>query len=248
MAAILAIMPNLGIFCIKGLVTSDREIYPKYWEVKKVYQPVTIAPVNLKPGKVAIKVTNRNSFLNLSEYEARWSVTDSDGKELQSGVLGPIDCAPGKQAEIKIPVEQIRNPKPGAEFWLRVSFHTKTDSLWAKAGYEIAWQQMKLEVKTPAIPKIKTSDLPTLKFTQNLDAVQIQGTNFTATFNRAAGTLTSLIYDGHQMISQAKDFPGGPILQVWRAPTDNDKGFGKWLATRLARGWFKQLGPPRGFV
>src|SRR6185369_1838418 len=31
--------PNLGVFCIKGIVTSDRELYPKYWEVKKVYQP-----------------------------------------------------------------------------------------------------------------------------------------------------------------------------------------------------------------
>ncbi len=96
--------PNLGIFCIKGVVTSDREIYPKYWEVKKAYQSVAIAPVNLKPGKVTIKVTNRNSFLNLKEYEARWSVTDSDGKELQSGVLGPVDCAPGKTCEVEIKI------------------------------------------------------------------------------------------------------------------------------------------------
>ncbi len=127
-------VPNAGGFDIKGLVSADREIFPKYWEVKKVYQPVEIEPVNLKPGKVEIKITNRNSFLNLTNYEARWSVTSSDGKEIQSGILNPIDCAPGKFREIKIPVEKIRSAKPGEEFWLRVSFHTKTDSLWAKAG------------------------------------------------------------------------------------------------------------------
>ena len=64
-------VPNHGGFCIKGLVFGDRTVQPKYWEVKKVYQPVLIEPVSLKPGKVVIKVTNRNSFLNLNEYEVQ---------------------------------------------------------------------------------------------------------------------------------------------------------------------------------
>jgi beta-galactosidase len=243
--------PNLGIFCIKGLVTSNREIYPKYWEVKKVYQPMAIQPVNLKPGKAAVRVTNRNSFLNLNEYEARWSVT-SDGEEIQSGALNPIDCAPGKQIEVKIPIEKIQPGTPasgtarsggtsvravpeagvpgGAEFWLRVSFHTKTDSLWAKAGYEIAWQQMKLEVKTPAIPKIKTSNLPPLTVGESLALIHIGGTNFYVAFSRMSGTLISLKYDGRELLSQNSDGFAGPVLQIFRAPTDNDKGFGKWLA------------------
>ena len=111
--------PNHGGFCIKGLVNAEREIFPKYWEVKKVYQPMTIEPVDLKPGKVEVKITNQNSLLNLTNYEARWSVTSSEGKEIQSGNLNPIDCAPGKPIEIKIPVEKIRGVKFGEEFWLR---------------------------------------------------------------------------------------------------------------------------------
>jgi beta-galactosidase len=223
-------VPNHGGFCIKGLVSAEREIFPKYWEVKKVYQPVTIEPVNLKPGKVEVKVTNRNSFLNLSDYEARWSVTDSDGKEIQSGVLKPIDCAPGKSCELKIPVEKIRNPNLGAEFWLRVSFQTRTDSVWAKAGYEVAAQQTQLEVETPAISKIEASDLPSLNLIQNADAVKIEGTNFSATFSRAAGTLTSLDFHGREIFAATTNEFSGPVLQLFRAPTDNDKGFGKWLA------------------
>ena len=222
-------VPNHGGFAIKGLVNAEREIFPKYWEVKKVYQPVAIAPVNLKPGKVAIKVTNRNSFLNLNGYEARWSVTSSEGEIIQTGVLSPVDCAPGKSCVVKIPVEKIRSPKMGEEFWLRVSFHIKTDSLWAKAGHEIAWQQMALEAggarERPPHPSAGNQKLGLI---QDGDTVKISGTNFSVTFSRATGTLTSLNFDGRETL--ATNGLGGPVLQLFRAPTDNDKGFGKWLA------------------
>jgi len=219
--------PNLGIFCIKGIVSSDRDIYPKYWEVKKVYQPVAVTPVNLKPGKVSVKITNRNSFVNLADYETRWSVTDSDGAEIQSGMLNPIDCAPGKSIEVKIPV--TKPTSDAAEFWLRISFHTKQDSLWAKAGFEIAWQQMKLDVTTTPKPApVQASSYLTLA--QNGDAVTIDGTNFSATFSRTAGTLTSLKFNARETLAQTTDGPVGPVLQIFRATTDNDRGFGKWLA------------------
>jgi len=167
--------------------------------------------------------------LNTSEYEARWSVTGSDGKEIQSGILNLVDCMPGKQIEVKIPADQIRNPKPGDEYWLRVSFYTRTDSLWAKAGHEIAWQQMKLDVKTPAIPKIKAGKLP-LTIAESSALVHIAGTNFSVAFSRFSGTLASLEYGGRELLSQDSDDYAGPVLQIFRTPTDNDKGFGKWLA------------------
>jgi beta-galactosidase len=258
-------VPNHGGFCIKGLVFGDRTVQPKYWEVKKVYQPVAIEPVSLKPGKVAVKFTNRNAFLNLNEYDVRWSVT-SDGVVLQSGALKPIDGGPGKAVEVKIPVGKeafslerrapsrpegnipdhnraetvLGAPIRSGEYWLRVSFYTRTNARWAPAGQEIAWEQMPLAMK----PTTRASSaapgagaLPALKLNQNGDTVQIAGTNFTATFSRSAGTLTSLVYSGHEMLATNRppeggttNSPAGPILQVWRAPTDNDKGFGNWLA------------------
>jgi beta-galactosidase len=260
-------VPNHGGFCIKGLVFGNRTVQPKYWEVKKVYQPVQIEPVSLKPGKVMVKVTNRNSFLNLNEYEVRWSVT-CDDVVLQSGMLNLVDCAPGKLVEVKIPVETIQNPsrkigapdsgparktdhagsEPGApigsgEYWLRVSFHTRTNGLWAPAGYEIAWEQMLLAAsgsRGRSPHQIGGSQSSPLRKLDDGDTVQINGANFTATFSRSAGTLVSLVYGGREMLALSEpsrdgrdltpNSPVGPILQVWRAPTDNDKGFGNWLA------------------
>jgi beta-galactosidase len=222
-------VPNHGVFCIKGLVSSDRVPNPTYYEVQKVYQPIAIEPADLKPGKVRIKVTNRNSFTGLANYQAQWSVTDSDGDTIQSGPLPPITCEPGKVIEVKVPVRPIRNPKFGDEFWLRVSFHTLAASPWAPAGFEVASEQMKLPVKTPSSPP-PGPNVSLLKLEQTNGEVIIEGTAFSAKFNQALGTLTSLRYGDREMLSPTANEMAGPVLQLFRAPTDNDKGSGKWLS------------------
>jgi beta-galactosidase len=251
-------VPNHGGFAIKGLVSAEREIFPKYWEVKKVYQPIQIEAVNLKPGKVAVKMLNRNSFLNLTNFEARWAIShfaqcemNGDGEERESGKLNPVDCAPGKSLVVKVPIGTpasgtVRSQKkhgravpeagvPG-EAWLRVSFHARTDSPWAKAGDEVAWQQFKLETKPAARAKVAAPGTGARRrpsFADDGATVKISGANFSATFSRAAGGLTSLQFNGREMLAGNSEPTGkmpGPRLQLFRAPTDNDKGFGKWLA------------------
>ena len=134
-------------------------------------------------------------------------------------------------------MEKIENPagsETGAlvrsgEYWLRVDFHTRTNGLWVAAGHEIAWEQMPLAVKThkQKIGDSRSSPLRMFDCATN-NSVRIEGPDFAATFSRAAGTLVSLVYGGREMM--ATNGPAGPVLQVWRAPTDNDKGFGNWLA------------------
>jgi len=223
-------VPNHGGFCIKGLVSAERAVYPKYWEVKKVYQPVAIDAVHLQPGKVSVKITNRHAFINLNTCDLRWTVTDSEGQTLQAGTLPPLDCAPGQSSLIRVPVAPIA-AKAGAEYWLRLSVHTRTDALFARAGWELAGQQLPLAVPRVRTPPAPTPHvLPALQTRPTGDAVVIAGTNFSLTFSRAAGTLTSLQWAGTELLFTATNQPGGPVLQWFRAPTDNDKGFGKWLA------------------
>jgi beta-galactosidase len=78
--------------------------------------------------------------------------------------------------------------------------------------------------------KIETSGLPLLNLIQNGDLMKIEGTNFSAVFSKTVGTLTSLKFNGREMLFQNTNEIAGPVLQLFRAPTDNDKGFGKWLA------------------
>jgi beta-galactosidase len=80
------------------------------------------------------------------------------------------------------------------------------------------------------VPKVNAGDLPPLKLTESGDAVRIEGSGFAARFSRGAGTLVSLVYGGREILAPGTSEIGGPVLQIWRAPTDNDRGFGKWLA------------------
>jgi beta-galactosidase len=228
-------VPNLGVFCLKGIVASDRTIPPKYWEVKKVYQPVLVELAKANSSKVVVRLANRHHFLNLNEFEARWSII-SDGAVLQSGTLPPLNIPPETSLEVKVPLKPIRRPGVGAEYWLRVSFHTKRETLWAPAGHEIAWQQLQIPVKTPDAPSLKTRNLPALTLNDHDGRVRVEGASFSVEFKRSSGTLASLTYDGRNMLATNCDTPG-PVLQAWRAPTDNDRAFGKWLA----RDW-KQAG------
>jgi beta-galactosidase len=141
---------------------------------------------------------------------------------------------------IKIPAAKIVQPKPGSEFWLRVSFHLRTNSLWAPAGFEVAWQQLKLKVESPPVLQIHAGKYPAITIRQDDNGVLVGNTNFNVGFSRKTGTLDQYAFspvlangakgvEGHEFLSP------GPIqslngLQAWRAPTDNDKGFGKWLA------------------
>jgi Beta galactosidase small chain. len=49
-------------------------------------------------------------------------------------------------------------------------------------------------------------------------------------WNLKEGSLKSLVYGKQEMLSNPKDMPAQPIFQAFRAPIDNDKSFGNWLA------------------
>ncbi|MHC4740248.1 MAG: glycoside hydrolase family 2 TIM barrel-domain containing protein, partial [Planctomycetota bacterium] len=85
--------PNDGNFCINGLVFPDRKIPPKMWEVKRVYQYITVEPEELTTGK--IKVCNKYFYTNLNEFDVAWNLSE-DGKVIQKGTIRPLDIAPGQ--------------------------------------------------------------------------------------------------------------------------------------------------------
>lgn len=53
---------------------------------------------------------------------------------------------------------------------------------------------------------------------------------FSAVFDTQTGLLVSLRYGGPELLASNPELPQGGRLQAFRAPTDNDRGFGKWLA------------------
>ena len=229
--------PNLKAFCFNGLLMSDRETTPKYWEVKKVYAPVQLAVNN---GQLI--VTNRNHHIDLSQYRCLWTLT-IDGKQKEQGEITLPKVAPGESETITLPAFRSLSDKKAlnrkgnnsnstntlSDCQLKVSIVLKSDALWAKAGHEVTWEQFCLQKGD-----LLSADLinkGALQVKEDDKSLSVSGRGFSVQWEKkGTGSMTSLTYNSKEILAYPDDFPVQPVTQAFRAPTDNDKSFGNWLA------------------
>ncbi len=207
---------NSSNFCLNGIVDPARNPKPALWECKKVFQNITVKAQNLNSG--IIKITNLYDFTDLDSFEAFWQLFE-DGKELQNGIVKLPQIKPNQSTELKIPFTKPQL-SAGAEYFLRIGFKTKNTTSWADKGHEVAWQQFKLPFSLP-IKKLDTKIIQTLTESQDNSTITITGNDFTVTFSKKSGDLTSLKQINNEFIVQPL------VANFWRPTTDNDRGGGK---------------------
>jgi beta-galactosidase len=213
--------PNLKAFCFNGIVMSDREITPKYEEVRKVYQPIEIKRVNSD-----IQIINRHHHTDLSAYKCNWTITYY-GKIKYKGELNIPDLQPGDTTLITSPYSMAVLPQ--GDFNLNIYFSLNKETSWAKAGHIIAYEQFNIQSGKLAAKDISNRGKLTVK-TEN-ESLIANGKSFSIKWNLKQGSLASIIYNNKEILAhQANEFENQPVIQAFRAPTDNDKGFGNWLA------------------
>jgi beta-galactosidase len=209
-------------FCANGVIAADRSVHPAYYEVKKVYAYAKAEAVNPQSG--VIRLINRNLFTPLEdEYSVAWSVS-ADGEPLQGGTLGGVSVAPLGEQTITVPFNLSALPK-GKELILTISFYTKNDHPWAKAGYEQAFDQFILRSAAQRLPR-KTGN--GVRVVQEGKELTVFGVNFSATFN-SKGALKSLKYDDIEQLTS----PVRP--NFYRPLTDNDRGWTTAVFPKLRR-------------
>jgi beta-galactosidase len=214
--------PNLKAFCLNGVVMSDREITPKYMEVKKIY-----APVALQLEDRSLKVINRNHHTGTGQYRCYYLLTVNGGR-LRTGELALPEIAPGDSAGVALPV--WGDHPPGADVRLRVSIVLRNDCLWAKRGHEVAWEQFCLQAGSLASRAGSLTPTLTQREGAGTLSLSFKGGRGEAVWDMQSGNLLSLRYGGLEMLANPEDIPAQPWAQAFRAPTDNDRGFGNWLA------------------
>ncbi len=199
-------------FCINGLIFPDRKVQPELYEVKKVYQNILFEPQNLEKG--LIKIKNEFFFTDLEEFNFHYTIL-RNGKILQKGYVKPFSLKPQKEKTIKIDIEKELLKKEG-EYFLNVYASLKEDKRWAKKGFIVAYEQFKIKGKYREKER-KISDK--LKIEADNSYLQIKGKNFRIKFSKNSGTIEELFYYGKSVIKDSN----GPVLNVFRAPVDNDK-------------------------
>ena len=135
---------------------------------------------------------------------------------IQQGRFPTLDLAPGAETVLTAAFKKF-TPKPGAEYFLRVSFALAKDELWAKKGYEVAAAQFKLPIEAPAVAA-DVAGMKPLKLKQDDRQITISGDGFSVVFDKTEGTISRLVRDGVNLLLPG----GGPKLHLWRAPHRND--------------------------
>jgi beta-galactosidase/evolved beta-galactosidase subunit alpha len=211
--------PNDATFVIDGLLFPDRVPSPALAELAKVSEPVTIRLLDASTARIALH--NRYDFVSLEGLTASWSLLD-DGVVVASGHLGRLRAPAGGDETLEIgPL-----PATDGERVLDVSVRTAAATRWAPAGHEVAWSQHLLAPRSEhttgasRAPRLSgTSATGEPSGTGVAEAVEVRGPTSSAHF--AHGWLASWTNSGVESLVEP------PRLELWRAPTENDRGGGR---------------------
>jgi beta-galactosidase len=205
--------PNDHYFIHKGVVAWDRiTVKPHYPEMKKAFQWISTDLNDASAGMVRIR--NKFQFISLDAFAGEWVLTEN-GIEIQRGNFTLPRVPARREGRAFIPYK-IEHSKPGAEYYLRVSFTQKENTLWAAKGFEVAWNQFKLPVST--LPAIEEPAHGLLTMNQDLQFIKVLGSGFSVAFDRKSGEMKQLKKGDSDLLT-----PGGsPKVHLWRAAHRND--------------------------
>lgn len=212
--------PHDANFVCDGLVSADRIPHPAMWEHKHLAQPVSISLVRSSHNGASIRVHNDHDFVSLSGVRGTWELR-ADGEVVQKGKLPALTAKPGKAQDFRLPWRTL-DLSPGAEIHLDVHFLTRATTAWAKAGHEIAWQQLVLP--STAVKQSRARPVEWL-LEKSDEYARVSAGELSCTFDRQTGLLASLRRGPIETLAL------GPTLQIWRGATDND-GIKLWAGER----------------
>lgn len=230
----LGTIPDCGdddSFCVNGLITSDRLPHRHMDEVKKCYQNIAVSAVDVNNG--VFKIDNKFIFTDLKDFDCTYEIFSNDRKYGSAKIQ--LNCKPGESqiVEIRLPdpyiATDIMDISPNQEYFINFSFKTKKGNDVVPAGFEVAYEQIQLDIrKTEPVKVEKTKNVEVIN---NESAVIVKNKDFSFKIDKKEGVPTSFVYQGRELLES----PVRP--NFWRAPTLNDdvdwNGKRKWKAAGL---------------
>ena len=178
--------PNDGNFCVDGLVYPDRRPHTGLLEYKQAIKPFAI-----------------KSYSNIMVVENRYDFAELDDK-----LYFEVN---GERMEFDVPPRGKKSfPRPNGDV-VMVKAYQKSDTLWAKKGYEVGFEQL---IVNDTVPKLETVNADgSFEVSEQGRNITIKGNNFEYIFDKSTGNFKKL-----------SDAVTRPVeWNMWRAPTDNDR-------------------------
>ena len=203
--------PSNKDFCIDGLIMPDRTPSPGLYEYKKVIEPITTTAVDIQKG--IINLLSRYDFANLDRFNLVYKVMEDD-VILQTGFMAVPSIEARANKDITLPYDlSAIKVKPGAHYYVNISYQLREDTRYASSGHELATAQFELPLYKEGI-MVRPEGI--LNVEKEHTTLHVKGANFSLDFNLVNGNLMNIVRDGMQVLSK------GPRLTLWRAPISND--------------------------
>lgn len=203
--------PSNKDFCIDGLIMPDRTPSPGLYEYKKVIEPITTTAVDIQKG--IINLLSRYDFANLDRFNLVYKVMEDD-VILQTGFMAVPSIEARANRDITLPYDlSAIKVKPGAHYYVNISYQLREDTSYASSGHELATAQFELPLYKEGI-MVRPEGILNVK--KEHTTLHVKGANFSLDFNLVNGNLMNIVRDGMQVLSK------GPRLTLWRAPISND--------------------------
>ncbi|RCK69842.1 DUF4981 domain-containing protein [Desertihabitans brevis] len=194
-----------GNFVMDGLVFSDDTPSPGLHEYAAVVQPVRFEWANKR-----LTVRNLRHSTDTTDLRLRWRL-EVDGTVLARGTEKVPRVLPGRSARIDL--DPGAPPVPG-EAWLSVQAELAEATAWAPAGHVVARGQFRV---AEATAPVRVLPLPAVQTGQPVPERLELG---------------PAVFAHGRLVELAGVPVSGPLPELWRAPTDNDRGKAGFGASR----------------
>lgn len=211
-----------------GSIWPDRTVQPEMKQMKWTTQPVSIRLLNAETGEA--EVTNRLFFTDLSQYASHWTLM-ADGDVIEEGDI-QFATAPQQSQVVRIPYHKPVIV-PGKEYRVTITSKLKKDEVWAKAGHEVAWDQLELKAWNLPAPTAQLS-ANSVKAQEDEQQIKISGEGFCYVISKQTGDLEQIEVAGMPVLKAPMTF------NLWRAPIANE--FDSWDAFRVNGGYAEGYG------
>ena len=196
--------PNLGPFCVNGIIGSDRKVTPKLVEAGHVLRNLIVDD--------DFNIENRFGFTNANEFKGEWELVE-DGVIVNRGMFDVPDVPPLTKGRLQRPDVEL---KEGHEYFLNVSFVDKD-------GWAVSRNQVKCG--TVGVWKCENAEkrkCESVKIDDTGESIGLSCGVTKAVFSRRTGTLAKLEMGGRTILEDCGESVRGPRLTCVRAFTDND--------------------------
>lgn len=207
-----------GNFCMDGLVYPDRTPHTGLLEYQNVYRPARVMSFCQKTGELCLE--NYMNYVDLKDYIDLVYEVNCDGKLLEKKQLTLQDSVWPHQRETIL--LDITVPDCG-KCYLKVSYHLKHRTSLMAQGSMMGFDEILLENRdgrnqqTIALLENQEQKEAEVQVSETDRFLSIRSDTFFYVYNKLSGLFEQLSIDGEKLLETPME------LNIWRAPTDNDR-------------------------